>query len=164
MEEQEQVCFFVPDKRYMVQIKEQKYRVGEDGVVRTIPAKVIRFDLSGRYVTSNPEEVKLLKETQAYKSGFMSIATMQDMEAVEAVSPKQKTTRGVLTTKERYDQETQASAQLKEKNKTKCGICGEEFEDDFARKKLNMHMISVHRTSLKNHEKKKGSGTKVKEK
>lgn len=162
MGEEEQVCFFVPNKRYSIQIKPEKYRAGEDGMVRTIPAKLIRFDMAGRYVTSDPDEIKRLKDSRAYKEGIMSVATGQDMEAVGMAVSRQATTRGVLTTKEKFEQETQAKAQLKEKNKSKCEVCGEEFEDDFARKKLNMHMISKHRTSLR--KEKKGDKPKVEEK
>lgn len=151
----EKVTFISFNNRaYLLQVKpERKYFRGE--VLEVMPAKLIEF-AGGRYSTDDPEEIKLIRDSKAFRKGRVREAgrseegiTGTPKKHTEEIKQKeQSTVRGMITADRLHAEaglnvKPEGMARLAEKS-TKCDFpgCGKIFEDDPHGKKLRMHQMS----------------------
>jgi len=141
----EQVIFRAINANLSLHVKkEEKYYKGEE--LHVLPAKLIRFEM-GQHITSDPEEIKQIRETPAYKSKRVFEITAQDREALKQ-PPRQKTHRGMVSSKmigeEAGVKPKPEKVALSEKGRTECPECHMVFDNDFAGRRLRMHQ-QMHR-------------------
>lgn len=146
--DQEPVVFCnVGNNRYSMQIKAERPYFDNDGIARIIPAKVIRFE-NCTYVTSDPEEIRLIRESDAYKRGEV-FEPSKDARP----SKPQQASRGVIDT-DRFKEEAggktvrpEGAITLKESSHV-CDVAGCEASFNNA-KSLHMHKMGKHRKRKK---------------
>lgn len=145
----EKVTFLVPQRRYLLHlIPEKKVFRGE--ILEIMPARLVEFDM-GKFETDDPEIIKLIRKSSAYKRNEIKEITDQDKEAVN-MAVKQRTVRGSITTQslnqEAGVKEPQRPISLKEAN-TQCPECGKVFANDPHQRKVNMHIRRAHQSKKK---------------
>lgn len=150
--EVEKVTFITPERRKLLHIEPEK-KVFRGEILEIMPAKLVEFDM-GRYVTSDEEIIRKIRESNAYKRNEIREITDNDKDAVNlAVEQRQNVVRGAITTqtlsKETGVEEKKEPVSLKEMT-TQCPECGKVFTNDPHKRKVGMHIRRVH--SLKNKE------------
>jgi len=158
--------FFSVAQNLRLHIKPEKQVVGVNGMLDYIPAKTVRF-VNGEYVTEDPEEIELIRKTEAYRRKRIGELTSDDKESVaiaqevieevERRRTEKKGKRGAIDTNTLKGKPsiTVAEKNLKAKTVTKCDICGKEFENDLTGRKLRTHK-QWHRRQAKLTQEKKG--------
>jgi|Deesub1362A_J573_1020465.scaffolds.fasta_scaffold00107_95 predicted HNH restriction endonuclease len=153
----EKVEFRVNALRYMIVIRPESLSLSPDGRIIQVPAKIAKFE-NGVYVTSNPEEIKAIRNSIAYKEGVIFEISEVDRKIVEASinAKKQKTIRGSINTQTiaqeaevpeetvRAEKLRNPKVKLEEKKAGPfvCDVCKKEFSSEMA---LRGHKISHRR-------------------
>lgn len=145
----------------LLHIKAEDYKIITGGKIQPVPAKLITF-VDGQYVTSDKEEIDLIKKTRAFEKGKIFILEealetanpvpeVPVLPTVPAAPPRQRTVRGPVSSKtlesEMGTKPRQEPVKVSEKGITEC-YCGVSFRDDFHGRRLRAHQLT-HRKGMK---------------
>lgn len=148
-QENPSVTFRSKDARLQLHLKgERKGFKGEEPFV--IPAEIAEFQ-DCMYVTSDPEVIEIIRNTDAFKQHRVIEITDEDRKNVSMSPPTQQTIRGAVSSKD-FSKELGAETNFRKKMRleegiTQCEICEKIFKNDKQGRRLKMHKVS-HRDSV----------------
>lgn len=145
----ETVSFMSKEARLQIQFKPEQKAFNRFGQVEVIPWDPIVF-ADGRFKTDDPEKIKFLRNSSAFKQKRVIEVTEEDKQNI-SMHPPQKTTRGALSSKDlkdegKFKEEEKPGVTMQEIGTVYCDVpdCKYFAERDFRGNKLRMHKLAKH--------------------
>lgn len=143
------VSFMSKDARLQIQYRPERKGFNEFNQVEVIPWEPIVF-ADGRFTTDDPEKIKFLRNTSAFRQNRIIEVTEEDKQSV-SMTPPQQTTRGPLSSgdlkKEAGFKDTAPpGTKMQEVGTVYCDVPGCEYfaDRDFRGNKIRMHKLAKH--------------------